>query len=178
MTTATIEDSQIEESQENEALKQFIMRVYKKIEATAEKSEKQMNEILAQIKSVADKIEKERCAIKIDIDNGLGRVGAVVTRAVADAKTSLTFKEKELTTNKWRNWGIALVVGLASGGAGALIEHHFIPEMSAEMQHELAIGNLLKAAWPEISQADKDKIEAVRRGEPIVDDPKSAAHKK
>lgn len=144
--------------------KKLSMAAYQKMLELSENTKTELEAILAKMKQVGYDIHEHRLSLEINTRQAIDRVGTELT--IVAKKMQEGFDEQnKMPAKKRLQWSIAMVAAcFLAGAVGSFGMYYFTSIRSAEVQHQLTAGLLLKEAFPKLSERDQAIITAIATG--------------
>ena len=144
--------------------KKLSMAAYQKMLELSQNTKIELEAILAKMQKVGQDIQQHRLSLEINMREAIDRVG-VELNIVAQKMQEGFDEQNKMPAKKRLQWSITLVAScLMAGLIGGFAVYYLSSIRSAEVQHQLAAGLLLKEAFPKLSEKDQAIITAIATG--------------
>lgn len=159
--------------------KKLSMAAYQKMLELSQNTKIEQEAILAKMQKVAQDIQEHRLSLECNTREAIDRVKTELTIVARKMQDGFDAQNK-MPAKKRLQWSIAMVAACFLAGAlGSLGMYYFTSIRSADVQHQLAAGLLLKEAFPKFSERDQALVTAIATGTPEpVQSPPTKGHTK
>ncbi len=96
--------------------------------------------------------------IKVTVEKSLHDSCVELREVSKNAKFVTEIQDKEISFLSKCIIGTAIFFSICGGLLGGLTVHHFIPEVTPELEHKLKEAALIENIWPKLSKKEQDRM--------------------
>ena len=154
--------------------KKLSMAAYQKMLELSDNTKIELEAILAKMQKVGYDIHEHRLSLEINTRQAIDRVGTELTIVAKKMQEGFDAQNK-MPAKKRLQWSVTMVFScLMAGLIGGFAVYYLTSIRSAEVQHQLTAGLILKEAFPKLSEKDQAIITAIVMGTPDPTQPPQA----